>query len=78
VEGRYSKRVGKFSVLYVSNLLENTCMMLPSNLRSIFLQHPSKLDLNFYQYFTGNLSNCKWIRDLSSHLPIVLYWTRKI
>jgi len=25
----------------LSNLLENTCMMLPSNLRRIFLQHPS-------------------------------------
>jgi len=38
-------------------------MMLPSTLQKIFLQHPIKLDLNFYQYSPGNLSSCEWIRD---------------
>jgi len=38
-------------------------MILPSTLQKIFLQHPTKLLLNFYQYSLGNLSSCKWIRD---------------
>jgi len=38
-------------------------MMLPSTLQKIFLQHPAKLELNFYQYFPGNLWSCKWFRD---------------
>jgi len=38
-------------------------MMLPSTLQKIFLQHPTKLKLSFYQYSLGNLSSCTWIRD---------------
>jgi len=38
-------------------------MMLSSTLQKIFLQHPTKLELNFFQYSLGNLSSCKCIRD---------------
>jgi len=38
-------------------------MMLPSTSQKIFLQYPTKLELNFCQYSLGNLSRCKWIPD---------------
>jgi len=33
------------------------------NFTKIFLQHPTKRELNFYQYSLGHSSSCKWIRD---------------
>ena len=38
-------------------------MMLPSNLRSVFLQHLSNLELKFKKYFPENLSSYEWICD---------------
>ena len=46
-----------------SNLLEKKNMTLPSDLRSVFVQHLSKLALKFAQYFPEDLSSYKWIRD---------------
>ena len=64
VKGRYRKCVRKFAVLlFFSNLLEKKNMMLPSDLRSVFVQHLSKLALKFAQYFPEDLSSYKWIRD---------------
>jgi len=37
------------------------------NFTKIFLQHLPKLELNFYQYFPGNSSSCKWIQNSSVH-----------
>ena len=48
---------------FLSNLLEKKSMRLPSNLRSVFLQHLSKLESKFTKYFPENLSNYEWIRD---------------
>lgn len=42
---------------FLSNLLEKKSMTLPSNLRSIFGQHLSKLESKFTKYFPENLSN---------------------
>jgi len=47
-----------------NDLLENKCIILPSNLRSKFLQRLSKLLSKFTQYFLNNLSSYEWIRDL--------------
>ena len=38
-------------------------MMLPSNLRSVFLQHLSNLELKLKKYFPKNLSSYEWICD---------------
>ena len=48
---------------FLSNLLEKKSMMLPSDLRSVFLQHLSTLELKFAQYFPEDLSSYKWISD---------------
>ena len=41
--------------------LEKKSMMLPSNLRSIFVQHLCELDSKFSKYFPENLSDYEWI-----------------
>ena len=48
---------------FLSTLLETKSMMLPSHLRSVFVQHLSKLDSKFYKYFPENLSDYEWIRN---------------
>ena len=48
---------------FLSCLLEKKSMMLPTNLRSVFLQHLSNLELKFKKYFRENLSSYEWIRD---------------
>ena len=48
---------------FLSSLLETKSIMLPSNLRSVFVQHLSKLDSKFSKYFPENLSDYGWIRD---------------
>ena len=41
--------------------------MLPSNLRSVFLQHLSNLELKFKKYFPENLPSFEWIRNPFAH-----------
>ena len=48
---------------FLSDRLEKKIMLLPSDLRSIFVQHLSKLELRFAQYFPEDLSNYGWIPD---------------
>ena len=48
---------------FLSNLLEKKSMMLPSDLRSVFVQHLSTVEWKFAQYFPEDLSSNKWIRD---------------
>ena len=48
---------------FLSTLLEKKSMMLPSNLRSVFVQHLSKLNSKFSKYFLENLSDYEWIRN---------------
>ena len=48
---------------FLSTLLEKKSMMLPSNLRSVFVQHLSKLDSKFSMYFPENLFDYEWIRN---------------
>ena len=48
---------------FLSILLEKKSMMLPSNLRSVFVQHLSKLDSKFSKYFPENFSDYEWIRN---------------
>ena len=48
---------------FLFTLLEKKSMMLPSNLRSVFVQHLSKLDSKFSKYFPENLSDYEWIRN---------------
>ena len=48
---------------FLSNLLEKKSMMLPLDLRSVFVQHVSTLELKFAQYFPEDLSSYKWISD---------------
>ena len=48
---------------FLSNLLEKKSMMLPSDVRSVFVQHLSTLELKFAQYFPEDLSSYEWIRD---------------
>ena len=50
---------------FLSTLLEKKSMMLPSNLRSLFVQHLSTLDSKFSKYFPKNLSDYEWIRNPS-------------
>ena len=38
-------------------------MTLPLDLRSVLVQHPSKLELKFAHYFSEDLSGYEWIRD---------------
>jgi len=45
------------------DLLKNKRMMLPSNLRRIFLQRVLKLESKYTQYFPENLSSYQWIHD---------------
>ena len=48
---------------FLSSLLERKSIMLSLNLRSLFVQHLSKLDSKFSKYFPENLSDYGWIRD---------------
>ena len=64
MEERYRKRAWKFSIFYFPvEFAEKKRMMLSSNLRNVFLQHLSNLELKFKQYFSENLSSYEWIRD---------------
>ena len=48
---------------FLSSLLEKKRIMLPSNLRRVFLRHLSNLELKFKKYFPENLSNYESICD---------------
>ena len=47
---------------FLSNLQKKS-MILPSDLRSVFVQHLSKLELKFAHYFQEDLSSYEWIQD---------------
>jgi len=67
VSGNYQR----FAFLY--NLLEKKCMMLPSNLRSIFLQHPSKFESKFSSVLSGEFIKLSMnLQSLCPSCPIVL------
>ena len=51
-------------------------MILPSDLRSMFVQHLSKLELKFAHYFQEDLSSHEWIQD-SYAQPIPSSFTEK-
>jgi len=51
------------------NLLENTRMKLPSNLRNIFLQRLVSLELNFISTFRGIYQATNGLEILPSYLP---------
>ena len=64
MEGRYCKCVRSSQYFsFLSNLLEKKSMMLPSDLRSVFVQHLSTLELKFAQYFPEDLLSYKWISN---------------
>ena len=48
---------------FLSNLLEKKSMTLPSDIRSVFVQHLPKLELKFEQYFPDYSLSYEWIRD---------------
>ena len=52
------------TLLFCPVWLRRKLLMLPSNLRSVFLRHLSKLESKFTKNFLENLSNYKWIGDL--------------
>ena len=47
----------------LSNQLQKKSMILPSDIRSVFVQHLSKLELKFAHYFQEDLSSYEWIQD---------------
>ena len=51
-------------------------MILPSDLRSVFVQHLSKLELKFAHYFQEDLSSYEWIQDPYAQ-PIPSSFTEK-
>ena len=51
-------------------------MILPSDLRSVFAQHLSKLELKFAHYFQEDLSSYEWIQDPYAQ-PIPSSFTEK-
>ena len=48
---------------FLSSLLEKKSIMLPSNLRSVFLHHLSEHESKFTKNFSENLSSYELIRD---------------
>ena len=48
---------------FLSNLLQKKSMILLLDLRSVFVQHLSKLELKFAHYFQEDLSSYEWIQD---------------
>ena len=65
MEEKYRKCVWEFSAFYFSVQFAGK-EKLPSNLRSVFLQNLSNLELKFKKYFPENLSSYEWICDLSA------------
>ena len=61
---------------FLSNLLQKKSMILPLDLRSVFVQHLSKLELKFAHYFQEDLSSYKWIQDPYAQ-PIPSFFTEK-
>ena len=61
-----------FTFLY--DLLEKKYAMLPSNLQSVFLQHPSKFESKFSSVPSGEFIK---LPSFYPSDPIVLCWTRK-
>ena len=61
---------------FLSNLLQKKSMILPSDLRSVFVQHLSKLELKFAHYFQEDLSSYEWIQDPYAE-PIPSSFTEK-
>ena len=51
-------------------------MIQPSDLRSVFVQHLSKLELKFAHYFQEDLSSYEWIQDPYAQ-PIPSSFTEK-
>ena len=61
---------------FLSNLLQKKSMILPSDLKSVFVQHLSKLELKFAHYFQEDLSSYEWIQDPFAQ-PITSFFTEK-
>ena len=49
--------------IFLASLLEKKSMMLPSNLRSVFLHHLAKLEWKFTKHFPKNLSSYELIHN---------------
>ena len=61
---------------FLSNLLQKKSMILPSDLRSVFVQHLSKLELKFAHYFQEDLSSYEWIHNPYAQ-PIPSFFSEK-
>ena len=62
---------------FLFSLREKKSTMLPSNLRSVFLQHLSNLELKFKKYFPENLSSFEWIRNPFAHPTLSSFTEQK-